>query len=157
LADTLRSKRFALTSNRAFSEVITSCATVADRRGKTWLSPEMIAAYDRLHCLGHAHSVEAWYNGNLAGGVYGVAISGFFAAESMFHRQRDASKVALYYLIQHLRKQGYQLLDIQQLTEHTASLGAIEIPRDEYLQRLAYAVDLPVDFGTLAVGDPSLS
>ncbi|HEY2826659.1 MAG TPA: leucyl/phenylalanyl-tRNA--protein transferase [Pirellulales bacterium] len=149
LADTLRSQRFTLTSNRAFHDVINSCATVGDRRGKTWLTPEMIAAYIELHRLGNAHSVEAWLNDELAGGVYGVVIGAFFAAESMFHRQRDASKVALYHLIQHLSKQNFQLLDIQQLTDHTASLGAIEIPRDEYLSRLATAINEPITFGVL--------
>jgi leucyl/phenylalanyl-tRNA---protein transferase len=148
-AQTLRSHRFTLSNDREFAGVIRACATTGDRRGKTWLLPEMIAAYEELHCLGHAHSVEAWCEGQLAGGVYGVAIGGFFAGESMFHLQRDASKVALFHLVQHLRKRGYRLLDIQQLTDHTASLGAIEIPRDEYLPRLAEAVVLPVTFGTL--------
>jgi leucyl/phenylalanyl-tRNA---protein transferase len=109
----------------------------------------MIEAYEHLHRVGHAHSVEAWCNGKLAGGVYGAAVCGLFAAESMFHTERDASKVALFHLVKHLRKRGYQLLDIQQLTDHTASLGAIEIDRDEYLRRLADAIGLTIDFGAL--------
>ena len=120
---------------------------VPSRIGQTWLTPEMIDAYIRLHQAGYAHSVEAWYGQELAGGVYGVAIGGLFAAESKFYRVRDASKVALVHLVEHLRAQGYLLLDIQQLTPHTAKLGAINIPRAEYLARLAKAIDAPVEFG----------
>ncbi len=93
--------------------------------------------------------MEVWQAGELAGGVYGVAIGGLFAGESMFYRRRDASKVALAHLVRHLNDRGYTLFDIQQLTEHTASLGAIEIPRDDYLLRLASAIDLPVTFGKI--------
>ena len=153
LANTIRSSRFTITSDSNFAGVIHGCATADDRRGKTWLSPPMIAAYEQLHRLGHAHSVEVWHNGELAGGVYGVAIGGLFAGESMFHSQRDASKVALYHLVEHLRTCQYQLFDIQQLTDHTASLGAIEIPRAEYLNRLSQAIDLPVTFGNLRTAD----
>jgi leucyl/phenylalanyl-tRNA--protein transferase len=99
----------------------------------------MIDAYERLHRLGHAHSVEVWADGNLAGGVYGVTIGGFFSAESMFHRRTNASKVALFGLVNRLSQLGFQLLDIQFITPHTARMGAIEIPRDEYLARLASA------------------
>ena len=107
----------------------------------------MIRAYTRLAQLGHAHSVEAWQGEELAGGVYGVAIGGLFAAESMFYRVSDASKVALVRLVSHLRERGYTLLDIQQLTPHTARFGAIEIPRREYLLRLEDALARPVTFG----------
>ncbi len=106
----------------------------------------MITAYIRLHRLGHAHSAEVWHEEKLAGGTYGVAIGGLFAAESMFYRVRDASKVALVHLVEHLRQRGYELLDIQQLTPHTARFGAIEIPRREYLARLAEAIQKPVCF-----------
>jgi leucyl/phenylalanyl-tRNA---protein transferase len=150
LGDTIRAKRFWATSDRDFSGVINSCATVGDRSARTWLTSGMIEAYERLHALGHAHSVETWRDGELAGGVYGVAIGGVFAGESMFHRQRDASKVALFHLVQHLQARGYRLFDIQQLTSHTASLGAIGIPRAVYLKRLAQAIELTVTFGTLA-------
>jgi leucyl/phenylalanyl-tRNA--protein transferase len=136
----LRSGEFTVTIDRDFASVIHGCATAGDRRGNTWLSPEMILAYQRLSELGHAHSIEVWAENELAGGVYGVAVGGFFAAESMFHRRRDGSKVALVHLLQHLNERGYQLLDIQQLTDHTASLGAIEISRDEYLNRLSDAL-----------------
>ncbi|HZZ29019.1 MAG TPA: leucyl/phenylalanyl-tRNA--protein transferase [Pirellulales bacterium] len=153
LGETLRGGRFTLTGDKDFSGVIRGCATVGDRHNHTWLTPEMIAAYEQLHRLGHAHSVETWSGGELAGGVYGVATGGLFAAESMFFRQRDASKVALFHLVQHLRRRGYCLMDIQQLTDHTASLGAVEIPRMEYLERLAEALELQVEFGTLEPPD----
>jgi leucyl/phenylalanyl-tRNA--protein transferase len=147
LERTIRSGKFCVTCDRDFEGVIRGCSTAAGREEGTWLTPSMIAAYCRMHELGHAHSVEVWYEGNLVGGTYGVAIGGLFAAESMFYRVRDASKVALAYLVAHLRARGYQLLDIQQLTPHTASLGAIEIGRVEYLRRLARAVESPVTFG----------
>jgi leucyl/phenylalanyl-tRNA--protein transferase len=149
LIQTIRSGKFTVTSDRNFTAVITGCATVGDRRGATWLNTEMISAYQRLHELGSAHSVEAWHAGELVGGTYGVSIGGLFAAESMFFRQRDASKVALAHLVQHLHRRGYHLLDIQQLTPHTASLGAIEISRDQYLTRLTDAVAQPIGFGTI--------
>jgi leucyl/phenylalanyl-tRNA--protein transferase len=152
LAQTLHSGKFTVTSDRDFAGVIRGCATAGDRRGKTWLTAEMIAAYEELHGLGHAHSVESWLDSELAGGVYGVAIGGLFAAESMFYRRRDASKVALAHLVRHLRDQGYKLVDIQQLTPHTASLGAAEIPRLQYLRRLAAATDSLTQFGQLTGG-----
>jgi leucyl/phenylalanyl-tRNA--protein transferase len=147
LRATLRSGPFSVTCNRDFHGVITGCATAGGRVGHTWLTPEMIAAYQRLHELGHAHSVEAWHAGRLAGGIYGVAIGGSFSGESMFHRVRDASKVALAHLVAHLRARGFTLMDIQQLTPHTEQFGAIEIPRDEFLARLSEALSLPVTFG----------
>lgn len=147
LRATCRSGKFELTCDQDFAGVIHGCATSAGRELNTWLTARMIRAYRRLHQLGHAHSVEAWHGGSLAGGVYGVAIGGLFAAESMFYRVSDASKVALVALVGHLRARGYQLLDIQQLTPHTARFGAREIPRSEYLDRLAHAIQLPVTFG----------
>jgi leucyl/phenylalanyl-tRNA---protein transferase len=147
LRQTCRSGRFEVTCDRDFSGVIHGCATGVDRVGATWLTPRMIRAYIRLHELGHAHSVEAWCEGVLAGGTYGVAINGLFAAESMFYHVSDASKVALVALVAHLRARAYQLLDIQQLTAHTARFGATEIPRSEYLARLAIALRQPVSFG----------
>lgn len=145
----IRSGEFQVTSDRAFREVMIGCATGPGREEGTWIIPEMIDAYTRLHELGHAHSVEVWHAGHLVGGTYGVAIGGLFAAESMFHRVRDASKVALYSLVQHLNARGYQLLDVQQWTPHTGSLGVIEIPRSDYLDRLAQVVDLEVPFGEI--------
>lgn len=147
LRTTCRSGKFELTCDQDFAGVIQGCATSPGREQNTWLTRRMVRAYLRLHQLGHAHSVEAWHQGTLAGGTYGVAIGGFFAAESMFYRVSDASKVALVALVGHLRARGYQLLDIQQLTPHTARFGACEIPRSEYLRRLAHAIQLPITFG----------
>jgi len=147
LAQTIRSRKFDVTCDRDFAGVIHGCATVNGRVGATWLTPKMIRAYLRLFELGHAHSVEARLDGRLAGGTYGVAIGGLFAAESMFFRVSDASKVALVHLVEHLRARGYRLLDVQQATPATAQFGVIEIPRRQYLERLAKALVLPVRFG----------
>jgi leucyl/phenylalanyl-tRNA--protein transferase len=106
----------------------------------------MIVAYTRLFELGHTHSVEVWQGGHLVGGTYGVTVGGLFAAESKFYLVRDASKVALVYLVEHLREQGYTLLDIQQMTPHMVQFGAIEIPRQDYLIRLRDALALRVTF-----------
>ena len=106
----------------------------------------MIDAYESLHRLGHAHSVEVWSGEHLVGGVYGVAVRGLFAGESMFSRRRDASKVALVHLVDRLRERGFQLFDIQFLNDHTARLGAVEIPRREYLARLRDALECDVSF-----------
>jgi leucyl/phenylalanyl-tRNA--protein transferase len=144
LARTVRSGRFQITVNRDFAGVIRGCAD-RDAEG-TWITPDMIAAYEKLHQFGHAHSVEVWQGAELAGGLYGVAIGSFFAGESMFTRRRDASKVALVHTVERLRRQGFKLFDIQMLTEHTALLGATEIPRSEYLARLARALSSPVAF-----------
>jgi leucyl/phenylalanyl-tRNA--protein transferase len=141
LARTIRSSRFRTTVNQDFAGVIRGCA---DRVEGTWITPDMMAAYERLHELGHAHSVEAWQDDVLAGGVYGVAVGGLFAGESMFHRRTDASKVALVALAERLRERRFCLLDIQFLTPHTARLGAVEIPRRDYLERLKTANELEV-------------
>jgi leucyl/phenylalanyl-tRNA--protein transferase len=151
---TLHSGQFSATINREFSSVIRGCATAAGRRGNTWLTRPMIAAYCQLHELGHAHSLEIWSAGQLAGGTYGVAVGGLFAAESMYYRLRDASKIALAHLVAHLRARGYRLLDIQQWTPHTGRMGAVEIPRIEYLRRVARVVDLPITFGHELAGAP---
>jgi leucyl/phenylalanyl-tRNA--protein transferase len=143
LRRTIRSGRFTVTVNRDFGAVIRGCA---DRPEGTWITADMMAAYERLHRLGHAQSVEAWSGGELAGGIYGVAVAGLFAGESMFTRQRDASKVALAYLVERLRQRGFLLFDIQMLTEHTARLGAVEIARPEYLARLRKALACDVNF-----------
>jgi leucyl/phenylalanyl-tRNA--protein transferase len=144
LARTVRAGRFRATFNKDFIGVIRSCA---HRPGEgTWILPEMIAAYTELHRLGWAHSVELWCGDELAGGVYGVAVGGLFAAESMFSRKRDASKVALVHLFDRLRTRGFQLFDIQFKTEHTASLGAVELRRAVYLARLREALRWAVRF-----------
>lgn len=153
LARTCRSGRFEVTCDRDFRGVIQGCASAVGRVGNTWLTPTMIEAYTRLHKAGYAHSVEVWSAGQLAGGTYGVTIGGLYAGESMFYRVRDASKVALAYLTAHLRGRGYTLFDIQQRTAHTAALGAVEIPREQYLRRLAAAVEQDVSFGDRLEGD----
>lgn len=150
----LRSGQLVGSIDTDFAGVMRGCATGPGREGGTWITPNMIRAYTRLHHAGVAHSVEIRRDGQLVGGVYGVAIGGLFAAESMFHRHRDASTVALAILLAHTQARGYRLLDIQQWTLHTGHLGAIEVPRAEYLKRLAAVVDLPVTFGTQLAGDP---
>jgi len=137
LARTIRSAKFHVTVDQAFPAVLRGCA---DREGGTWLTREMILAYQRLHRLGIAHSVETWHQSKLAGGIYGVAIGGLFAGESMFARVSDASKVALVFLFARLRQRGYQLFDTQVLTGHTGRMGGIEIPRRDYLVRLRAAL-----------------
>lgn len=136
----LRKNPFTITRDRAFRQVMEGCAQPAPGREESWVTPAFIMAYTRLHELGNAHSVEVWQNGELVGGVYGVAIGGLFAGESMFHRVRDASKVALIHLLQHLRERGFVLFDTQMVTPVTRLLGAVEIPREEYLRRLADAL-----------------
>jgi leucyl/phenylalanyl-tRNA--protein transferase len=139
LGRTCRSGRFQVSFDQAFSEIIRGCA---DRPGQgTWITSEMVDAYEALHGLGHAHSVEVWKDNRLAGGIYGVAVGGLFAGESMFSRCTDASKVALVHLVDRLRERGFQLFDIQFLNAHTARLGAVEIPRTEYLARLRTALE----------------
>jgi leucyl/phenylalanyl-tRNA--protein transferase len=142
LRRTVRSGRFQVTVNQAFGGVIRACADRPD--DGTWITGDMIDAYEALYRLGHAHSVETWQGGELAGGVYGVAAGGLFAGESMFSRRSDASKVALVWLVERLRQRGFRLFDIQFLTEHTARLGAVEIPRRQYLTRLHEALRCPV-------------
>jgi leucyl/phenylalanyl-tRNA--protein transferase len=120
--------------------VVQACAEPAPGRSDTWINQEILRLSLQLYDMGFAHSVECWRQDQLVGGLYGVAIGGLFAAESMFHHAPDASKVALAALVDHLGARGFVLLDVQLLTPHLASLGAIEIPRDEYLARLADAL-----------------
>jgi leucyl/phenylalanyl-tRNA--protein transferase len=123
----------------AFADVVRACADREDEDG-TWINDDIFNSYTALFGLGHAHSIEVWKDGALAGGLYGVAIGGAFFGESMFHRARDASKIALAALVERLRVRGFTLLDIQWVTPHLEQFGAIEIPRREYLRRLAGAV-----------------
>ena len=135
-------KRFEVRVDTCFARVIRGCADPA--RGETWITDDFIDGYTRLHALGWAHSVEVFDSGgHLAGGLYGVRIGGLFSGESMFHVQRDASKVAVMALVDLMRTSGMTLLDVQWWTEHLASLGAIAIPRRLYLSRLADAVASP--------------
>ena len=146
LARVIRKGGFEVTMDQSFRAVMEGCAAPAPGRGGNWITEEFIEAYTRLHRLGHAHSVECQLKGELVGGIYGVAIGGLFAGESMFHRVNDASKVALHHLVQHLRRRGFALFDIQMVTPATKPLGAIEIPRREYLQRLSAAVKMKCSF-----------
>lgn len=137
-----RKKVFEIKIDNRFGEVIRACA----KRKDTWINPEIIESYERLHDLGYAHSVEAWKNNKLAGGLYGVAVGGAFFGESMFHRVTDASKIALVALVEHLRAQKFALLDTQWITPHLEQFGASEISRERYLKMLRRAVELPRKF-----------
>jgi len=143
LRRTQRRGRLRVTVDTAFADVIAACA---DRPGGTWITPAILAAYTHLHALGWARSIEVWDGDRLAGGLYGVAVGGLFAAESMFHRARDASKLALAALVERLRAHGFVLLDVQLRTPHLASLGVVEVARDDYLGRLAVALARPTAF-----------
>ena len=132
-----------MTFDRDFPAVIRACAAAPRGGQATWITAEFIAAYETLHHGGHAHSIEVWRDGQLAGGLYGVAIGAFFAGESMFHRVTDASKVAVVRIAELLRERGFRLFDTQMVTPVTRSLGAEEIPRTEYLRRLALALAEP--------------
>ncbi len=140
LARTMRRGGFEVRYDTAFRAVMTACAEPAPGRETTWISPQIIESYCELHKLGFAHSVETWVDGNLAGGLYGVTLGGLFAGESMFSRTTDASKIALAYLVARLRQRGFELLDVQFMTDHLRRFGAIEISREEYKARLARAL-----------------
>ena len=133
-----RKNVFEIKMDKAFSEVIRGCA----KRRDTWINDEIIESYERLYESGHAHSIEAWANNKLAGGLYGVAVGGAFFGESMFHRVRDASKIALVGLVEHLRSRKFELLDTQWTTPHLEQFGAVEIPRSQYLKLLGRAIEL---------------
>ena len=141
----IRQDRFDVTLDRDFSGVMTGCAD----RDETWINEEITRVYEALHASGDAHSLEVWRGDALVGGVYGVVIGGAFCGESMFSRERDASKVALAWLVDHLRRTGFVLFDTQFLTHHLASLGAVEISRAEYHKRLRAALQLNPDFLSL--------
>lgn len=138
LARLVRSGRFTIEIDSAFADVIHACAAAERDRDDpgSWISEEIAESYLELHRQGFAHSVEAWKDGQLVGGLYGVALGGAFFGESMFHRATDASKVALVALVDRLRQHGYGLLDTQWVTEHLEQFGAIEVPRSRYLQLL---------------------
>jgi leucyl/phenylalanyl-tRNA--protein transferase len=138
-----RRKAFDISVDRAFAEVIDSCA---DREEGTWISQEIKTAYRRLHQLGSAHSVEAWQGRRLAGGLYGVVLGGAFFGESMFNKVSNASKVALVALVKRMRERGFALLDVQFVTAHLAQFGAVEIPREEYERRLEAAIEMECSF-----------
>ena len=141
----LRQDRFHTTINKAFGEVIRACASRLDDAGN-WIDEDIVASYHQLHDIGFAHSVEVWHEGRLAGGLYGVSLRGAFFGESMFHRMSDASKVALCALVARLDTRGYRLLDLQWLTPHLAQLGAVEVPRQVYLEMLTEAMRVDCTF-----------
>ena len=141
LARFLGQGRFQCTVNRSFRDVITACASREDARGN-WIDEEILESYCALHHAGHAHSVEVWDEDRLAGGLYGVSLRGAFFGESMFHRVRDSSKVALCVLVDRLCKRGFVLLDLQWVTPHLRQFGAVEISRARYLTQLAKSMRL---------------
>ena len=134
---TIQKNVFEISINQQFEEVIRSCA----QREETWISEDIVQTYVQLHRKGYAHSVESWRNDTLAGGLYGIAVGGAFFGESMFSRERDASKVALVFLVNRLKERGFELLDTQWITSHLAGFGAKEIPRREYLRILKRAIE----------------
>lgn len=140
LARTLGRAPFEVRVDTAFRAVMEACGTPAPGRERTWISAEFVEAYGALHEAGFAHSVETWEEGELVGGVYGVAIRGLFAGESMFSRRTDASKVALVHLVERLRRGGFVLFDTQFVTAHLARFGAVQIPRTRYRRLLARAL-----------------
>jgi leucyl/phenylalanyl-tRNA--protein transferase len=142
LRRTLAKDIFEIRINHSFREVMVACS----ERDETWITPPIVESYCRLNEMGYAHSVEAWSGGNLAGGLYGVAIGGAFFGESMFHRVTDASKVALVALVERLRLRGYGLLDTQWVTPHLRTFGAYEIPRSRYLRQLRDCLRIECQF-----------
>ncbi len=138
----LRKQLFEIRINRDFAGVVRACAD----REETWINRTIFHSYLRLYHLGYAHSVEAWMEGRLVGGLYGVAVGGAFFGESMFHTVTDASKVALHALISRLKERHFSLLDIQWTTPHLSTFGAVEIPRAEYLERLARCIEDECNF-----------
>lgn len=136
MAKKIRQGRFTITFNRAFRRCIELCASTNQRAAETWVSPKIIDAYTLLHEMGYAHSVECWQQGELTGGLYGIAIGRCFCGESMFHTHRDASKAAFIALTQHLKRKDFYLVDCQLPTDHLHSLGAYDITREDFLRRL---------------------
>ena len=143
LARTIRQAPYEIRFDTAFAEVIAACAASVDNRPSTWINSTIAKLYTDLHRLGHAHSVEAWHQGELVGGLYGVSLRRAFFGESMFARATDASKICLVHLVTRLRERGFVLLDTQFTTEHLKRFGAIDIPRDDYTDILADALDGP--------------
>lgn len=139
----IRARTFDVRVDTAFVDVMSACGETRRDEEGTWISPEMIEAYAELHRLGHAHSVESWAGGELVGGLYGVAIGRMFFGESMFARRPDASKVALAHLAGQLDRWGFEMIDCQVATAHLASLGAREVPRDEFVRRVRTLIAQP--------------
>ncbi|MEK9679638.1 MAG: leucyl/phenylalanyl-tRNA--protein transferase [Rhodospirillaceae bacterium] len=148
LKKTLKQEPFEVRFNFDFKQVIEACAAEGSDRRETWINDEIIRLYTQLYMMGHVHSVECWREGNLVGGLYGVSLKGGFFGESMFHRETDASKVALVHLVAHLKRCGFVLLDTQFVTDHLTTLGAIEVPRDEYHLMLDHALCVDAHFAS---------
>ncbi|MGE0152541.1 MAG: leucyl/phenylalanyl-tRNA--protein transferase [Reyranellaceae bacterium] len=146
LARTVRANRFEIRCDTAFAEVMRACAESTQERRETWINEPILQLYTALFHRGHAHSVEAWREGQLVGGLYGVSLGGAFFGESMFSRQTDASKVALVHLVARLKAGGYVLLDCQFMTEHLRQFGVVEISREDYRRRLARALRVEAEF-----------
>jgi leucyl/phenylalanyl-tRNA---protein transferase len=157
LRKVIRQARFEIRVDSAFPEVIEACAANRPERPRTWLNDELVEMYCKLHERGFAHSVEAWAEGRLAGGVYGVSLGAAFFGESMFTRRRDASKVALVDLVERLRAGGYRLLDTQFVTDHLRRFGAIEVSRPAYRTLLRDAIETPATFYGDAGAVPSVA
>ncbi|MBS0547535.1 MAG: leucyl/phenylalanyl-tRNA--protein transferase [Proteobacteria bacterium] len=154
LARTVRSGIFQITADTAFAEVMRACAEPRPGHPESWINEPILALYDELHRRGHAHSVECRIDGRLVGGLYGVSVGAAFFGESMFSRERDASKVALVHLVARLIQGGFRLLDCQFMTEHLRSFGAVEIPRETFKARVAEAVEATATFqGDLGTAD----
>ena len=146
LRRTVRSGLYQIRCNTAFADVVRACAAPGPKRDESWINDEIVSLYSDLHELGREHCVETWEDGELVGGLYGVALGAAFFGESMFSAARDASKVALVHLVARLRKSGYLLLDTQFVTEHLAQFGVVELPRAGYRQRLSAALDATASF-----------
>ena len=157
LARTVRTGRFRITVNRDFPRVVRGCARRTGRRPESWINGPIFEAYCALHRQGHAHSVEAWQDDTLAGGLYGVSLGAAFFGESMFSAERDASKVALVHLVARLKAGGFGQLDTHFVTSHLTRFGAVEMPRARYLSRLSEALTRPATFYPAGFSDAALS
>ena len=157
LARTVRTGRLRITVDRDFPRVVRGCARRTGRRPESWINGPIFEAYCALHRQGHAHSVEAWRDDTLVGGLYGVALGAAFFGESMFSVERDASKVALVHLVARLKEGGFTLLDTQFVTPHLSRFGAVEVPRARYLSQLADALPRPASFYPAGFSDAVLS
>lgn len=151
----VRQQAFDVTVDTAFDAVVVACAAEQKDRGKTWINAEIKDLYGQLHRMGFAHSLECRQDGALVGGLYGVKLGGAFFGESMFHTERDASKVALVHLVARLKVGGFSLLDTQFVTDHLVQFGAQEIPRDDYHLLLGEALAVEADFYSLSTEEPS--
>ncbi len=146
LARTVRSGKYQISVNQAFDQVIRNCAERTPERAESWINSGIVEVYNELHRRGNAHSVECWTGEELVGGLYGVSLGAAFFGESMFSRERDASKVALVHLVERLRAGGYTLLDTQFVTAHLTGFGAVELPRETYLEQLRAALERQATF-----------